>query len=374
MKRGAPRRVRAVVQHADSQGSPSMPRTRWSWVSAVVAVVLFAGCTTDESEPVAGGDPASPSVGSPPPSCAGADLEPGVESVPDVDFASWPQRSDIGAYAAVATGFVYVDGSTAEIVWEGWQHERRVIGRLGADALADPQAPGIAWGNRRDIVGNPLHDLVAWVEVAGEAAGHLVVVQASTGEELARSNIRSLTSDPEVTSWVEIAAVDEGSLHFSLTDFPPPSYRTGKQVWTWRWAAGEPPLNCRSPEHNVMDVSGGVWAIDTGPTLRFEDATGQRLSEVPAAFEDRTSFGVGLSPDGRYWYGPAYGQVVNTTTGALVNLEGSWGMVEFGWTGQSTLTILSGTGICVSCDAVSGTCQAVGHCGFAYCGTNLPLQ
>ena len=23
--------------------------------------------------------------------------------------------------------------------------------------------------------------------------------------------------------------------------------RTGKQVWTWRWAAGNPPVTCRGP-------------------------------------------------------------------------------------------------------------------------------
>jgi hypothetical protein len=357
-----------------------MTVNRWSSVSAV-AVILFTGCTAADPEPVACAGPAGPSFGNSSPSGAGTDMESGGGSALVVDFSSWPQRGDVMAYTAVATGIVYVEAGTAKIVWESWQHQRKVIGQLGSDALADPAAPGIMWQNRRDIVGDPLHDLVAWVEVAGEAAGHLVVVQASTGEKLARTDIRSVTSDPEVNPWVEIASVDEESLHFSLTHFPPPFYRTGKQVWTWHWAAGGPPVNCRGPEHRVMDVSGAVWAIDKGATLRFEDATGQRLSEVPAAFEDRTTFGIGLSPDGRYWYGPAYGQVVDTTTGALVTLDdpAHSRFMAFGWTGKSTVTILSGpilgdTGSWVSCDAVSGACRSAEYCGSAYCGEKMPLQ
>ena len=57
-----------------------MTVTRWSTVSAVVAVVLAAGCFTADPSPVAGGDLAATSVGSMSPSRAAS--EP-------MDTANW---------------------------------------------------------------------------------------------------------------------------------------------------------------------------------------------------------------------------------------------------------------------------------------------
>jgi hypothetical protein len=57
-----------------------MTSTRWSWVSAVVAVVVFAACSAADPDPVAGGDPAVPSVGS---------LSPPRAATEPLDTTNW---------------------------------------------------------------------------------------------------------------------------------------------------------------------------------------------------------------------------------------------------------------------------------------------
>ena len=87
-------------------------------------------------------------------------------------------------------------------------------------------------------------------------------------------------------------------------------------------------------------------------TLEFRNSDGEVLSEAPSTYGDRTFFGSGLSPDGRFWYGPAHLLILDTTTGAripTVSFE-----IKYGWTGPSRLTLI-GEPLTV-CDAVLGTC------------------
>ena len=296
----------------------------------------------------------------------------------DIDFGTWPQRNDIRAYTLVATGVVYVDADTAEIVWESWTHQRKVIGQLGQDALAEPE-PYLTIGNRRDIVGNPVHDLVAWMEPAAESPGDLVVVQASTGQELARTDLGGLAPDAATGPWVVLGSVDSESVYFSIT--PEPSmHRGGDKVWTWQWSAhGIRPIN-RPDANGVLDVSGGVWARTVGEGFGFEDASGQLIQDAEAAYSDATIFGVGLSPDGRFWHSVAYQEVLDLRTGEriVLDLPPPWaddsGLLppEFGWTAATTVTYLA-DGQWTSCD-VTGGCRTLEPCGFAYCQAHLPLQ
>jgi hypothetical protein len=345
-------------------------RSLLAMAAAGLAVALvFLGVQLISSGVLGSGertDPAtSPSVG-----------EPEIAPL-EIDFGTWPQRDGIAAYTLVATGVVYVDADTAEIVWESWTHQRTVIGQLGQDAVAEPE-PFMTVGNRRDIVGNPAHDLVAWVEPAAETPGDLVVVQASTGRELARADLGGLAPEAATSPWVVIASVDSDSVYFSITP-EPAILRGGDKVWTWQWSSRGSLIN-RPDAHGVHDVSGGTWARTVGPGFGFEDASGRLIREVEAAYSDATIFGVGLSPDGRFWHSVAYQEVLDLRTGEriVLDLPPPWandsGLLppEFGWTAATTVTYLA-DGQWTSCD-VTGGCRTLAPCGFAYCRTHLPLN
>lgn len=369
--RGADEMVAAPDDLADAVRSRHRRQRRSQLAMAaagLAAALVFLGAQLISSAVLGSGERTDPAATSPPV------VEPEIASL-DIDFGTWPQRDDIKAYTVVATGVVYVDADTAEIVWESWTHQRKVIGQLGQDALADP-GPGVIFGNRRDIVGNPAHDLVAWVEPAAETPGDLVVVQASTGQELARTDLGGLAAEAAPNPWVDITSVDRESVYFSITFSPLFTVRNGDKVWTWRWSAREPPVS--GPEaHLVRDVSGGVWARTVGSNLGFEDASGRLLLELPPAYayHDGIFFGFGLSPDGRYWHARAYDEVVDLRNGELIPLDLPALLAprvqEFGWTAATTVTYLA-DGQWTSCD-VTGACRTLEPCGFTYCQSHLPL-
>lgn len=88
--------------------------------------------------------------------------------------------------------------------------------------------------------------------------------------------------------------------------------------------------------------------------IDFENVDGTVLSSVHSSYGDRTAFGSGLSPGGRFWYAPAYGLMVETATGTAVKI-GCGFQQRYGWAGPEELTLI-GPGISV-CSAVSGQCE-----------------
>jgi len=315
-----------------------------------------------------------------------------VDGVPYGGVEQWRTVDRIDSFTVVEGGVVYVDPSTSQIVWEGWDRTTKVIGERPWHPDADAsygEMSGVAYGRHRGVVGNPLHDLVSWVESDGAARGDLVVVRASTGEELARAPIEA-PSD----RYVILASVDQEAVSFATpTTNDATGYILGDDVWVWRWAQGESPaVPPQRAGQRIMDVSGDIWAVDAGSLLRFEDGSGRLLSQVHASYEDRTYFGNPLSPDGRFWYGPAHGEVVATATGEVVGLD--WTGHPFGWSGVTELTMIADwfgqatstaggpAPLLGSCDAITGACTDpvpipdLGMCAadMPDCGYGLPTS
>lgn len=130
-----------------------------------------------------------------------------------------------------------------------------------------------------------------------------ILVGASTGEVLAGAAIQSLAEESVV-----FGSIDDAPVYYATS---PGGGATG-DVWVWRWAAGEVP---QLSDRSVADVSGDIWAVEREDRIDFENADGTVLSSVHASYGDRTAFGSGLSPGGRFWYAPAYDLIVETATG-----------------------------------------------------------
>ncbi|MBT2594952.1 hypothetical protein [Arthrobacter sp. ISL-72] len=207
---------------------------------------------------------------------------------------------------------MYVDADTSKIVWQSWEHDTKEIGQ---QPWREPNATKVGryWGEFRDIVGNPSHDVVSWVETTDGHRGDIVVVQPSTGEVLARARIQV---SPERT--VVLAAVDDVTVYYA-TAMDLAGSSASEEVWVWRWAADEDPRPAQRGA-GVLDVSEDIWAVGAAPDrIAFEAADGSVLSSVDSSYGDRTYFGGGLSPGGLFWYVPAHGLILETATGKEVN-------------------------------------------------------
>ncbi|PTT69313.1 hypothetical protein [Arthrobacter sp. HMWF013] len=247
----------------------------------------------------------------------------------------------VASFTTTSTGVVYVNAETSRLVWADWEHSIRELDWL------EPKETRLSrqWGefqDIRDIVGNPSHDLVSWVH-RGAYGGDIVVVRPSTGEALAHAVIPSLAAEKSVV----YGSIDDAAVYYAIS---PGGGATG-EVWVWRWAAGEAPQLSDRP---VADVSGDIWAVEREDRIDFENADGTVLSSVHSSYGDRTAFGSGLSPGGRFWYAPAHGLIVETATGAAVKI-GRGFQQRYGWAGPEELALI-GPGISV-CSAVSGKCE-----------------
>jgi hypothetical protein len=217
-------------------------------------------------------------------------------------------------------------------------------------------------------------------------AGQVVVGRASTGEQLARTQLAEPLGEPVV-----IASVDNAVVQFAAPDVPdgPDGLLAmfldvrGDDLWTWPWASGRPPHNVRSASQPVLDVDGGVWAVAVPSSyIAFFDGSGTYLSKVPSTYSDRVPLGSGLSPGGRFWYGPAHGMFLETRTGerravreppdkdpAPFNGDDRWG-----WTGPSTMTFLRSE-LWFDCDAGTGACtEPSEECSFVLCNAGFPTS
>ena len=310
-----------------------------------VVIALFSGVLTpDPPERDAGQRAPANNSGA----VWGPDVPFAVTSggVPYAGDERWSHPDRVSSFTHVEDGLVYVEWDTSKIVFESWQH-RTVV--LGSDPVTDPM---MRLGPRL-VVGDPLNDVVAWAERARHKATPLVVVEASTGDELARTSL-------PVKGGVSILSVSGSIMHIA-----DPTTAAGR-IWSWKWRTDQPPHNTGRSYYNNADVSGQVWAT-VGSQLRFETASGQLLSQLPTSYADdyRQS---GLSPDGTYWYSPAHNQAVVTATGELVDLAPVLAGIpdnyqvmspRFVWTGESKLTVADPNGVRV-CDVTTMTCGQSG--------------
>lgn len=281
-------------------------------------------------------------------------------------------------FTFVATGMVFVDPDTSEIVWRNSARDERRIGDnpWRAPKPRPSELTGFpAWRDNRDIVGNPGYDLVAWVETVRGERGDLVVVQASTGDVLARTPVKGPAGNSVV-----IASVDDDVVYFATPnpvlgwpDVP------GVWIWVWNWSEGTKPENL-GINRFYNDVSAGTWAVYEGLTrVHFEHENGSAFAVADIPEKDyRTDFGSALSPDGTYWYGARTSQLVETATGSMVRLPVAVDR-NYGWTGPAELTL---TDPFMVCSAVTGQCRGpAGHspdgvCALygLSCGNHLPAN
>ena len=281
----------------------------------------------------------------------------------------------VSVFAFVDTGIVFVDPDTSEIVWKNVDGDHKTI---GDDPWRDPQKPSPstltgfpAWREDRDIVGHPDHDLVSWVETSDGGRGDLIVVEASTGDILARTPISAPTDRSVV-----IAGVDENAVYFATPDpttgFPD---MPGTDIWTWSWPEGTEPV-AHEVERFYNDVSAGKWAMYDND-VEFADANRQSAVMVDFAETGFTDFGGAFSPDGKYWYGSGTVQIFETATGEAIELPTSRKR-NYGWTGSVELTM---TDPFLTCSAVTGQCRGPASvfpdvCApyDIVCGEHLPLN
>ena len=330
--------------------------SRKSWRQRVAALAVslglvlgVGGCTYEEPD----GERSLPGSAFPVPSTSQSELSVAAREGwgPDALFYTdagnlyvgenrWPPAR-VASFTTTSTGVVYVDAETSRLIWADWEHGSRELGWL------EPKETraGRQWGefrDIRDIVGNPSHDLISWVQ-RGAYSGDIHVVRPSTGERLAHAVIESLAAEKSVV----YGSIDDGTVYYATS---PGGGATG-DVWVWRWAAGAAPQLSDRP---VADVSGDIWAVEREDRIDFEKADGTVLSSVHSSYGDRTAFGSGLSPGGRFWYAPAYDLIVETATGTSVKIERGF-QQRYGWAGPEELTLI-GPGISV-CSAITGKCE-----------------
>jgi hypothetical protein len=203
-------------------------------------------------------------------------------------------------------------------------------------------------------VGNPEHNVVSWVETVDGRRGDILVVEADTGEELARAPIEGTplvvvdgVEYPQ-EDYVVIASVDDEAVYFAVADrnWPFPDVHPDT-IGVWHWAAGEDPqFGALGIDGYVNDLSAGVSASYSGGGTVFEDADGETVIGPDTS---GTDFGAALSPDGRFWYPANSSQIVETATGEAFEITPA-AEQAYGWTGAAELVL-------ILCDERTGECQ-----------------
>lgn len=270
------------------------------------------------------------------------------------DSADKPAVAEISVFTFVDTGIVYVDPESAEIIWRNADGDQESIGespwRNPGTPLPNTLNGHPAWREGRDIVGHPDHDLVSWVETSDGRRGDLVIVEASTGEVLARTPV---PAPPE--RYVVIASVTDDTIYFATPD-PEAAIpdMPGPDIWTWSWAEGEVPI-AHQVERYFNDVSAGRWALYEDQGVEFADANRQSRVSVTAPLLEAavTDFGGAFSPNGAYWYGSGGSRIYESATGDSIELPASR-KLNYGWTSSTELTM---TEPFVVCSAITGQCR-----------------
>jgi hypothetical protein len=225
------------------------------------------------------------------------------------------------------------------------------------------------WDEHHDIVGHPDHDVAAWVDTDtgadGERRGGIVVVQAHTGEVLARTP--PVEGPPEFS--VVIASVDDEAVYFAVID-----PWTGNpdvadlDLRVWRWTSDTRPEPLTPNDQYLTDVSAGIRGAWGDGGLNFLSPDLETLStvDVPSHHQpaDTPQFASAMSPDGTYWFGAAGGELVDTRTGETVVISDEPAS-EYGWTSATELAITTcrtegtacSTFVCDVTTAADGLCD-----------------
>jgi len=294
---------------------------------------------------------------------------------------------DLGRRAAqlttLAGGVVAVEDDTNDplVTWRSWAGQTKVIGSNpwpAVEPFSTFRDRGEGWPTRalrRDVVGNPLGDHVAWI-LQGSGRGDLVVVRASTGEQVARTVISGGQAET-----LDIRSIDERTVHLRRCPAPSPpgessdgrptlsaQSRDGCSYWVWEWPTG---AGLRATGHSwvepdgtvIHDMTTDVWAVQrpNSTALSFITSKGEHLSEADVVVSDRNEGG-GLSPDGRFWYSPGSTAFVVTRTGEIRRIGDELARIglaeatQFVWSGATTVTV-AGPGGVTTCDASTATCS-----------------
>ena len=287
---------------------------------------------------------------------------------PFADTQPWPGVDFVQSFTTTSTGVVYVNVAS-EIVFEGWDHQTRVLGKNPRLSMSiNTQMPL--------LVGNPSHDLVTWATDEGERTA-VMVVQASTGKTLARTVLEVATE-----GHVSIRALDAERLYVLIA-----SERLNVNR-TWKWSTeGSPTL--RHQHRVATDVAGGVWALyehagSAEQGVRFETDTGRLIRRLSDFKGDEDGY---LSPDGKIWFTRSDKKFVDLATGRVWRLNQSLPNFRpyfpgdiWGWTGTTEITVVidsNSSPALVKCDALTLRCAQPLHPqqpagAFLYLGVTLP--
>ena len=381
-------RLEARLEERIHPPSPRVPRHRpWQLAVAACAVTALVLAATalwrtkgTVDEPVPAKPPTTRDA------TAGAPTGPVYLAAGRLHIG--PEPVDLGRFTAqftrLAGGVVTVEADTnaPRVAWRSWAGQTKVIGSNPWPAVEPFSIRRNEHGNpwprgalRRDVVGNPLGDQVAWI-TQGSGRGDLVVVRASTGEEVARTVIPGGQVET-----VDIRSIDDRSVHLRRcpAPFPPgessdgrPTLRAQSQegctFWVWQWPTGS---GLRATGHSwvepdgtvIHDMTTDVWAVQrpNSDALSFITSRGEHLADAEVAVPDRSQGG-GLSPDGRFWYSPGSTAFVVTSTGEIRRISDELARIgpadasHFAWSGATTVTV-AGPGGVTTCDASTATCS-----------------
>ncbi len=227
-------------------------------VVALVSAAVFNATHTDRAVP-----PASPPDNSDVP--WGPDVPLYMDADGLIPFSGgdlWSHPDRVEVFTIVEDGVVYLPAHRTDIVFETWENETSVIGSM---PLGERE---FDYYGLRDVVGDPLSDVVGWVENGDSDAAELVLTEASTGDELARAPMPSGANF--------LMSVGEEFVYFLNSTRESTSYPSrDSAVWSWDWTTGQSPEQVDVGDDRVLDVKGDVWAMQHGDELRFEDSSGQ---------------------------------------------------------------------------------------------------
>lgn len=367
-------------------------------VSAVVVLVLvgvsvaWTGAGRTAVEPV----PAGPSVTS---ETREATMVP---ADPPFIISGWVQTgrdvvdtsAHVAQFTVLQSGFVWVEDETSDpqIVFSGWQGGTKVLGHNPWPSVEPLSSTADnPRGLRRNVVGNPERNWLAWVE--GDATQKEVVVAHATGA-VARTAIPA--AGPE---WLDVLSVDAALVYLRRCPAPVepvelpggdlserPTSLAGCSIWQWSWQLRNAVLlpsghSWVEPDGTVVhDVTSGVWAVTRpgGKGLTFVSPQGGRHSDADVAVPGHNE-GNGLSPDGRFWFSPGSRNVIVTGNGEIHSLGAELSRVGIGdglrfvWIEPTTVMVVDGDTM-TTCDAVTVSCNEPSDVGTLLTNAILPVQ
>jgi len=344
-------------------------RRQWVAAAAGTAAVVVGGVAIAAGLP---GQSPTPPVDNPTPSPSRvAQVQ---EEVVWSDGKTLHFGSDEVAAPDTIFGFALVDGGAVYTLDDVYELGDRV-----SQVMFQPKDGGAAQqiGDNAQLspAGDPTSGLASWIEAQGND-GSLVVFDTQSNQELARTSVTPPVDRNDNIIFAGISPV------ISVSATAVYFYGPDKDVWVWRWSAGEAPES--TGETGVLDVAAGVSAQagDEEDSIDFVSADGSTLATTESAggYTALGTLGGHLNPDGSLFAsfdpeGRAGLLVSDTSTGKTTELvlpdsEGEPGSpFGMGWSGNDTLMVtvtVSGdlertelTSQVVACTLSTGDCRVV---------------